>query len=472
MKKNINKKLLIFIVVTIFCFLILGYFVFKGGKVVDNVDIATTNNYVAYIKINPLIKIEYSQTCNEVGCSDPIVVKFDLINEDAKEIYKDIDLIGSNSQLFNVLSLIVNTAEENNIEFENVEIYSNWNNLENYVSNSDNVTWSYIINIREKENLDEIENSLIQDKELFTVEFDTDGGSSINSLTVEKGNLVKCPVNPIKEGYMFIEWQLDGIKYNFDKIVESNIKLVAVWEKIENKNNEVSDNAPDINVDNNEESNKGDINNDINPDEGGLGDYFEDFCAVDFNSQDCLDQHGYFQNGDSYYYDDKELWSTKVIGLKKCYDDVSCANTLGVTIYSYNKNNINSVPSSHKKMIFDNYLNTRLDDVQKGYNTVIKYNYVQQLEDYLTKLNGILKKYEEYKTQGIIENDDSILPENLQEKGNECNRAVCFTGFYSSINTVKGEISWTEDGLKDAKSDEKNATDALNSIKELYNLFK
>ena len=82
-----------------------------------------------------------------------------------------------------------------------------------------------------------------------------------------------------------------------------------------------------------------------------------------------------------------------------------------------------------------------------------------------------MKKYEEYKIQGIIENDDSILPENLQEKGNECNRAVCFTGYYSTINAVKGEISWTEDSLKDAKSDEKNATDALNSAKELYNLF-
>ena len=35
-------------------------------------------------------------------------------------------------------------------KFDNVEIYSNWNNLENYVSNDDNITWSYIINIRDK----------------------------------------------------------------------------------------------------------------------------------------------------------------------------------------------------------------------------------------------------------------------------------------------------------------------------------
>ena len=467
MFKNVNKKLICIIGLALI-FLIILVFLFKND-IVDNKDIQITNSYVAYVKINPLIKIEYTQTCNKSGCGDPIVVKFDLINEDAKDIYKDIDLIGTNNNLFNVLSLIVDTAKDNNLEFDNVEIYSNWNNLENYVSNDDNITWSYIINIRDKENLDEIESSLKEDKELFTVEFDTNGGIAINSLTVEKGSLVKIPDNPTRDGYNFVEWQLNGNKYNFDQILESNIKLIAIWEKIEDtnngKNNDVSDkNSNNENVNNNEFD-------DVIPDEGGLGDYFEDYCAIDFDSIDCLDQHGFFQNGDSYYYDEKKLWSTKVIGLKKCYDDVSCANTFGVTIYNYNKDNINSVPSSHKKLIYNSYLNYVLENAQDNYNKVLKYDYVQQLENYITKLNGILKKYEEYKIQGIIENDDSILPENLQEKGNECNRAVCFTGYYSTINAVKGEISWTEDSLKDAKSDEKNATDALNSAKELYNLF-
>lgn len=466
MNKNVNKKLSFIIFCIVLCFVILIIYLFKNDNVNKNKDIATTNNYIAYIKINPLIKLEYSQTCNEIGCSDPIVIKFDLINDDSKDIYKDIDLIGSNNNLFNVLSLIVNTAEDNNIEFENVEIYSNWNNLENYVGNYDNIAWSYTINIREKENLDQIENSLKLDKDLFTVEFDTNGGSLINSLTVEKGNLVKSPVNPTKAGYNFVEWQLDGKKYNFDIILESNIKLVAVWKKIENINDNKNIIISDKETDNNE-----DVNNDVLPDNGGLGDYFEDYCSIDFDSQDCLDQHGYFKNGDSYYYDEKELWSTNVISLKKCYDEVSCANTFGVTIYKYNKNNINLVPTSHKKLIFNSYLKTMFDDVKKDYNIVIKYNYVQQLDDYMTKLNGILKKYEEYKTQGIIENDDSILPENLQVKGNECNSVVCFTGYYSTINTVKGEISWTKDSLEDAKSDEKNVTNALNSVQELYNLF-
>lgn len=468
MFKNFNKKLICIIGLALI-FLIIIIFLFRNDIFDNNKDIQITNSYVAYVKINPLIKIEYTQTCDKSGCSDPIVVKFDLVNDDAKDIYKDIDLIGTNNNLFNVLSLIVDTAKDNNLEFDNVEIYSNWNNLENYVSNDDNITWSYIINIRDKENLDEIESSLNQDKELFTVEFDTNGGIAINSLTVEKGSLVKIPDNPTRDGYNFVEWQLNGNKYNFDQILESNIKLIAIWEKIEDTNNDINNSSTDKNS-NNENVNNNEFD-DVIPDEGGLGDYFIDYCEIDFNSEECLDQHGFFQNGDSYYYDEKKLWSTKVIGLKKCYDDVSCANTFGVTIYNYNKDNINSVPSSHKKLIYNSYLNYVLENAQDNYNKVLKYDYVQQLENYITKLNGILKKYEDYKIQGIIENDDSILPENLQEKGNECNRAVCFTGYYSTINSVKGEISWTEDSLKDAKSDEKNATDALNSAKELYNLF-
>ena len=470
MFKNVNKKL-ICIIGLVLIFLIILFFLFRNDIVDNNKDIQITNSYVAYVKINPLIKIEYTQSCDMSGCSDPIVVNFDLVNDDAKDIYKDIDLIGTNNNLFNVLSLIVDTAIDNNLEFDNVEIYSNWNNLENYVSHDDNITWSYIINIRDKENLDEIESSLKQNKELFTVEFDTNGGIAINSLTVEKSSLVKIPDNPTRDGYNFVEWQLNGKKFNFNEAIESDIKLVAKWEKLEinDSNNDKNNSSTDKNS-NNENVNNNEFD-DVIPDEGGLGDYFIDYCEIDFNSEECLDMHGYLENGGFYYYDQKELWTSKSVILKKCYDEYSCANQIGVTIYSYNKSNINSVPSSHKKMIYNTYLNYVLENAQDNYNKVLKYDYVQQLENYITKLNGILKKYEEYKIQGIIENDDSILPENLQEKGNECNRAVCFTGFYSTINAVKGEISWSEDSLKDAKSDEKNATDALNSAKELYNLF-
>ncbi len=45
--------------------------------------------------------------------------------------------------------------------------------------------------------------------ETFTVAFDTDGGSAIASLTVEKGKEIECPAEPEKSGYRFDGWYKD-----------------------------------------------------------------------------------------------------------------------------------------------------------------------------------------------------------------------------------------------------------------------
>jgi len=47
---------------------------------------------------------------------------------------------------------------------------------------------------------------------------------------VKKGKTVEKPLDPEKEGYVFIEWQLDGILYDFSLPIEKNILLTAKWE--------------------------------------------------------------------------------------------------------------------------------------------------------------------------------------------------------------------------------------------------
>ena len=106
MKKILkNKKTLIGIVIVLILIglILVGIFLFGKDKEEKTQNKETTNNYVAYIKINPSIKIEYSQTCNQNTCNDPIVTKYELINEDAKNIYKDIDLLGSDKDLIKVV---------------------------------------------------------------------------------------------------------------------------------------------------------------------------------------------------------------------------------------------------------------------------------------------------------------------------------------------------------------------------------
>ncbi len=272
MKKIVkNKKILIYAITTLILISLIvgGIFFFSKDNEEKTQNKETINNYVAYVKINPLIKIEYSQTCKNDTCNDPIVTKYELVNDDAKDIYKDIDLIGTNNNLYDVITLISKTAEENNIEFENVEIYSNWDNLNNYIDNSnkDNYKWSYIVNVRDKENLEDISSSLEQNKVLYNVEFETDGGNEINTQTIEKGNLVKQPTTPTKKGYKFIEWQLNGEKFDFKQEITSNIILKAKWEKIETSNNNSNKNENNTNTNtttNNQNNNENTTNNSSN----------------------------------------------------------------------------------------------------------------------------------------------------------------------------------------------------------------
>ena len=63
------------------------------------------------------------------------------------------------------------------------------------------------------------------------VTFDTNGGSVINDVSVRVNTKVSRPVNPTKEGYEFVRWELDNKEYNFASKVTKNITLKAIWEK-------------------------------------------------------------------------------------------------------------------------------------------------------------------------------------------------------------------------------------------------
>jgi len=69
-------------------------------------------------------------------------------------------------------------------------------------------------------------------KEVLKVDFDSNGGSRINSLNVLEGDKADEPNDPVREGYTFNSWTLNGRKYNFNSSVNSDITLVAKWDKI------------------------------------------------------------------------------------------------------------------------------------------------------------------------------------------------------------------------------------------------
>ena|GEM_PF-6706778 len=66
----------------------------------------------------------------------------------------------------------------------------------------------------------------------YTVKFDSAGGSSVPSQTVEYGSKVSAPKNPAKAGYTFQGWytaKSGGSKYDFNKPVTGELTLHARW---------------------------------------------------------------------------------------------------------------------------------------------------------------------------------------------------------------------------------------------------
>ena len=238
--KDKLKKLLIPMIIVIVVLIIIGLVLFKfvlTNKVknhnesneVDTVD----TNYTAYISINPLIKLTFKVSCKNKVCSEPLVTNYELVNDDAKEIYKDKDFLKTNGELSNVLLLIVQIARESEVSFNTVDIYSDYSIISDYINDHEEITsnWSLKVNIVSKEEINDIESKLEDKRKTFTITFNSSGGSQVASQSIFEGEKVSVPTNPTKNGYTFVEWQLNGEKYNFDDEVVNNIELIAIWKK-------------------------------------------------------------------------------------------------------------------------------------------------------------------------------------------------------------------------------------------------
>ncbi len=77
----------------------------------------------------------------------------------------------------------------------------------------------------------------------YTVTFDSNGGTSIDSVVVKENEVIIETSIPEKEGYTFEYWELDGKQYDFNTKVTSEITLKAKWQKDEtNQTNNEGDN--------------------------------------------------------------------------------------------------------------------------------------------------------------------------------------------------------------------------------------
>lgn len=65
----------------------------------------------------------------------------------------------------------------------------------------------------------------------YTVTFDSDGGSAVDSQTVAAGSTATEPAAPTKDGFTFKGWTLNGRAYDFSTPVTGDITLKASWEQ-------------------------------------------------------------------------------------------------------------------------------------------------------------------------------------------------------------------------------------------------
>ena len=63
----------------------------------------------------------------------------------------------------------------------------------------------------------------------YTVSFNTVGGTPIDDAVVISGEKVSEPTAPVKTGFSFENWLLDGETYDFDDAVTSDLELYAVY---------------------------------------------------------------------------------------------------------------------------------------------------------------------------------------------------------------------------------------------------
>src|SRR5690606_949771 len=74
---------------------------------------------------------------------------------------------------------------------------------------------------------------IVTEEEVYTVTFDSKGGSLVSPIEVEVNQTITKPEDPTKEGYMFLGWYLNDQLFDFETSILSNITLEAKWEEIE-----------------------------------------------------------------------------------------------------------------------------------------------------------------------------------------------------------------------------------------------
>ncbi len=161
-KKNLEAIILIIIILVLISII---FVLIKNKK--DNKQETKQETYVAYVKINPLVKLTFdvNYECDKENKCETIgnkITNVDLLNEDAKNIYSSLEY--KNKNLESLVSTLIDIADQNNKDISKVTITSTYEfdkeDLTKRVLDSLTTTKSVDIGYNYQKNIDE--SSLIE----------------------------------------------------------------------------------------------------------------------------------------------------------------------------------------------------------------------------------------------------------------------------------------------------------------------
>ena len=182
-----KKKVLLWIFIIIFLFIIVGGIIIFINANNNTKEKNTKNDFVIgdktyemYISINPIIKINFKEKykkCENKKLNNKceistIITEYELVNDDAKNMLKDIEL--KEKDILDVIPTIVDNINDNNINFKTINITTDWKDgyeetdIKNKITEKSkyNKEYNLVVDKVETINANEIRNSQIVSKKI------------------------------------------------------------------------------------------------------------------------------------------------------------------------------------------------------------------------------------------------------------------------------------------------------------------
>ena len=235
--KKLNKIIKSKVFIINFCLIIilLGIVLFflLNNKEKEKIN----ENYIAYITVDNenALKLNIEKEYYECKKITRKYICSDIVNNIKNyELMKN-DIIPENLIKGSIEDLIknyINYINENNIDIKNIIITSNYEFDSKFTAEIKNKNKNIFFEYDEKINDKNFETVY------YTINYDSNGGTSIDSVVVKDGEKAPMPNGPIRDNYIFTGWYLNDEEYDFDTPVNEDITLVAKWEKnIDSSNN-------------------------------------------------------------------------------------------------------------------------------------------------------------------------------------------------------------------------------------------